>query len=94
MLQLPAGREASRGERAPRYERHRPEQTLLYQLVEEYSHVLEAQWTAEGRVMPGCFWREFEDYLKSGRLGLACSLNARPVGKLAGEETMTYRRTQ
>ena len=36
MLQLPAGREASRVERAPRYERHRPEQTLLYQLIEEY----------------------------------------------------------
>jgi len=34
MLQLPAGREASRGECAPQYERHRPEQTLLYQLVE------------------------------------------------------------
>ena len=32
MLQLPAGREAIRGERAPRYERHRPERTLLYQL--------------------------------------------------------------
>lgn len=29
MLQLPAAREASRGERAPHYERHRPEQTLL-----------------------------------------------------------------
>jgi len=25
---------------------------------------------------------------------LACSLNARPVGKLAGEEAMTYRRMQ
>ena len=31
MLQLPAGREASRGERAPQYESHRPEQTLLFQ---------------------------------------------------------------
>lgn len=32
MLQLPAGREASRSERASQYERHRPEQTLLYNL--------------------------------------------------------------
>lgn len=35
MLQQPAGREAGRGERAPRYQYHRPEQTLRYQLVEE-----------------------------------------------------------
>ena len=93
MLQLQVGREATERRGSP-LRTHRPARTILYQLVEEYSHVLEAQWTAEGRVMPGCFWREFEDYLKSGRLGLACSLNARPVGKLAGEETMTYRRTQ
>jgi hypothetical protein len=36
MLQLLAGREASPGESAPRYTRHRPERTLLYQLVDEY----------------------------------------------------------
>lgn len=36
MLQLPAGREASQGVGGFRYERHRPEQTLLYQLVEQY----------------------------------------------------------
>ena len=36
MLQLPAGKEASLGEGAPQYVRHRPERTLLYQLIEEY----------------------------------------------------------
>ena len=36
MLPLPAGREASPGGGAFRYARHRPERTLLYQLVEEY----------------------------------------------------------
>ena len=69
MLQLQVGREATERRCSP-LRTHRPARTILYQLVEEYSHVLEAQWTAEGRVMPGCFWREFEDYLKSGRLGL------------------------
>jgi hypothetical protein len=68
MLQLPAGREASRGERAPQYERHRPEQTLLYQLVEEYYPAFEVQWAVEGRVLPGYVRQEFDEYLKCGRL--------------------------
>ena len=68
MLQLPAGREASQGEGGVRYERHRPEGTLLYQLVEEYYPVFEAQWAAEGKVSPDYVRREFEDYLKCGRL--------------------------
>ena len=68
MLQLPAGREASRGERVPQYERHRPEQTLLYQLVEEYYPAFEAQWAAEGRVLPAYVRQEFDEYLKCGRL--------------------------
>jgi hypothetical protein len=68
MLQLPAGREASRGERVPQYERHRPEQTLLYQLIEEYYPAFEAQWAAEGRVLPDYVRQEFDEYLKCGRL--------------------------
>ena len=36
MLPLPAGRQASAGVVTSRYERHRPERTLLYQLVEDY----------------------------------------------------------
>ena len=51
MLQLPAGGEASQG--SVRYERHRPERTLLYQLVEEYYPAFEAQWAAEGKELPG-----------------------------------------
>ena len=38
MLQLPAGREASGDGGSVGYERHRPERTLLYQLVEAYSY--------------------------------------------------------
>ncbi len=68
MLRLPAGREASRGEGAPQYQRHRPERTLLYQLVERYYPVFETQWAAEGRILPDYVRQEFEEYLKCGRL--------------------------
>ena len=46
MLPLPAGREASPGVGAPVYERHRPERTLLYQLVETYYPALNAHLAA------------------------------------------------
>ena len=47
MLQLPVGREASSGDGVSRYERHRPERTLLYQLIEEHYPVFETQWAAQ-----------------------------------------------
>ena len=68
MLQLPAGREASRCERAPQYERHRPEQTLLYQLIEAYYPAFEAQWASGGRAWPDYVHQGFDEYLKCGRL--------------------------
>ena len=68
MLPLPAGREASPGGGAFRYARHRPERTLLYQLVEEYYPAFLSQLAAEGTEFPGYVEREFEDYLKCGRL--------------------------
>jgi ribosomal protein S27E len=68
MLPLPIGREANQGVDAPPYVRHRPERTLLYQLVEEYYPRFEAQCAFEGRVLPDHVRQEFEDYLKCGRL--------------------------
>jgi len=68
MLPLPIGREAARGERAPQYESHRTEHTLLYQLIEEYYPAFEAQWAAEGGVLPDYVRQEFGEYLKCGRL--------------------------
>jgi hypothetical protein len=47
MLPLPAGRDAGAG--APRYTRHRPERTLLYQLVREYYPAFTAQLAAHDR---------------------------------------------
>jgi hypothetical protein len=68
MLPSPAGREASPGIGAPPYVRHRPERTLLYQLVEEYYPAFKAHLAAQGTDLPGYVQQEFEEYLKCGRL--------------------------
>ncbi len=60
MLPLPAGREASESVAAPRYERHHPERTLLYQLVEEHYPVLKAHLAAQGSTLPGYVERELD----------------------------------
>ena len=68
MLPSPAGREASPGIDAPPYVRHRPERTLLYQLVEEYYPAFKAHLAGRGTDLPGYIEQEFEEYLKCGRL--------------------------
>jgi len=75
-------------DRSPRgpgtFQHHRPEQTLLYQLVEEHFPALAGQLAqhdcmdaggratqgavAEGKSLPDHVHREFEAYLKCGRL--------------------------
>ncbi len=68
MMPLPAGREAGSGVGAPPYERHRPEHTLLYRIVEEYYPAFKAHLVSQGTDLPGYVEQEFEDYLKCGRL--------------------------
>ena len=68
MLPLPPGREASSGVGAPPYVRHRPERTLLYQLVEEYFPEFKAHLAALGTALPVHVEQEFEEYLKCARL--------------------------
>ena len=68
MLPLPAGREASAGVAALVYERHRPERTLLYQLVQEYYPALKAHRAAWGTALPAYVEREIDDYLRCGRI--------------------------
>jgi len=63
-----AARTATRDRDAGRYQRHRPEQTLLYRIVEKYYPVFTAHLAARGRELPGYVQREFDDYLKCGRL--------------------------
>ena len=63
-----AGREAVLGAQAHRYERHCPEQTLLYQLVEEHYPAFVAELAAQGREVPAYVAREFAESLRCGRL--------------------------
>lgn len=53
---------------AAHYRRHRPEDTLLYQLVARYYPELERLLAAQGTPLPGYVNREFEEYLRCGRL--------------------------
>ena len=43
------------------YQRHRPEKSLLYQLVSKHYPVFRQQLAEEGRILPGYVQREFED---------------------------------
>ena len=69
----------------PGYSRHRPEATLLYQLVAEHYPRFRDRRAAEGRALPRYVEAEFEAYLKCGLLepgflGVMCE--ACPAEKL------------
>jgi ribosomal protein S27E len=68
MSTVGTARNACAGSGAFLYQRHRPEKTLLYQLVSKYYPAFRQQLAEEGRILPGYVQREFEDYLKCGRL--------------------------
>ncbi len=53
MLPSPAGREANTSVGAFVYERHHPECTLLYQLVQEDYPAFKDHLVAQGRALPG-----------------------------------------
>ncbi len=59
---------AGTGGGTARYQRHQPEQTLLYQIVEQYYPAFCAHLAQRETVLPGYVQREFEDYLRCGRL--------------------------
>ena len=50
------------------YVRHRPESTLLYQIVKEYWPEFQAELANHGRHLPAYVTKEFDEYLKCGRL--------------------------
>ena len=50
------------------YVRHRPETTLLYQIIQEYWPEFEAELASQGRYLPAYVTKEFDEYLKCGRL--------------------------
>jgi ribosomal protein S27E len=53
---------------APVYVRHRPERTLLYQIVEEHLPEFRAQLAQKGVTLPDFVEQEFDTYLACGRL--------------------------
>jgi hypothetical protein len=85
---MPAAAAHARHTRAPSfveppgYSRHRPESTLLYQLVEQHYPSFRETRAASGRSLPNYIEDEFDAYLKCGRLG-AARAPAAPVGALA-----------
>lgn len=56
-----AGREAT-----PGYERHRPEQTLLYQIIEQHYPSFLGHLEQQGRSLPVYVQKELVDYLLIG----------------------------
>ena len=68
MLQLLAGKDAGESEGSVRFKRHRPEQTLLYRLIEQHYPDFEMQWASERKVLPDYVRREFDEFLRCGRL--------------------------
>ncbi|MDN5938380.1 MAG: IS91 family transposase [Salinisphaera sp.] len=53
---------------ARRYQRHHPEQTLLYRIVEAHYPAFLEQMAREGRSLPYYVQREFDEFLRCGRL--------------------------
>ncbi len=52
----------------PGYQRHKPEQTLLYQIIEHHYLEFQALMEAQNRPLPKYVQQEFDGYLKCGRL--------------------------
>ena len=50
------------------YQRHRPEQTLFYELVAEHYPAFLERMACEGRALPDYVRREFDELLRCGRL--------------------------
>ena len=50
------------------YKRHRPETTLLYQLIERYYPDFIVNLADQGKYLPKYVEREFDEFLRCGRL--------------------------
>lgn len=66
-----AARTASRDRDTGRYQSHRPEQTLLYQIVDEYYLAFAALMAEQGKELPGYVQQEFEEFLNAGGWSMA-----------------------
>lgn len=52
----------------PQFARHKPEQTLLYQIIEGHYPAFKEVMATLGRPLPWHVQHEFDDYLKCDRL--------------------------
>ncbi len=68
MPHVAAGRPAGIGILVVTRATDRPEQTLLYQIVDEYYPAFAALMAEQGKELPGYVQREFEEFLQCGRL--------------------------
>jgi hypothetical protein len=50
------------------YQRHRPEQTLLYHIIERHYPAFRDVMAMQGKALPLHVQQEFAEYLKCGRL--------------------------
>ncbi len=50
------------------YVRHRPETTLLYRIVQEFWPEFQAELGSQDKYLPAYVTKEFDEYLKCGRL--------------------------
>ncbi len=59
---------SAEGDVSPGYERHRPEKTLLYQVIEQHYPDFLSEMEAQDRPLPNYVQDEFEAFLECGRL--------------------------
>ena len=83
MAGIPAGKDAcSVANSAGYYERRRPDQTLLYQIIEQHYPVFSALMAEQGRELPGYVQREFGRSCASLRPRHSCvHARRRPAGR-------------
>ena len=71
----------------PRYQRHQPEQTALYRLVQQHLQTFLAQAEAAGTDLPRFVTEEFDAYLECGILAQRAATN-----EMHGSESFTATR--
>lgn len=66
-----AARTASRDRDTGRYQSHRPEQTLLYQIVDEYYPAFAALMAEQGKELPAYVQRNLKNFSNAGGWSMA-----------------------
>jgi hypothetical protein len=65
---MPQAAITERSPHSPPYKRHRPEQTLLYHIIERYYPAFRDVMVTQGKDLPLHVQQEFADYHQCGRL--------------------------